>query len=140
MIEIDRNPTVRTLRQFAAAGAGVCALAGWAVLSRRGSFAAAVPMCIGMWAAGAALAVAGLLRPAAARGAYLAANYATWPLRWAVSYAATAIVYYGVVVPTGLLLRLAGRDPLDRRGRKRRETYWVPHPPRGGSETYFRQF
>ena len=36
-----------------------------------------------------------------------------------------AIIFYGFITPYGLLLRLAGRDPLRIYGKKRPESYWV---------------
>jgi carbamoyltransferase len=50
------------------------------------------------------------------------------------------LVYYVVVMPFGLVLRLAGHDPLHRRA-PRRESYWVPreipHQSRSGFERPF---
>jgi hypothetical protein len=51
-----------------------------------------------------------------------------------------SLMYYLVVTPFGVVLRLAGHDPLHRRGR-RRESYWVPREtprqPRSGFERPF---
>jgi hypothetical protein len=37
------------------------------------------------------------------------------------------LMYYGVMTPMGLLMRLAGRDALRRRG-KTSASYWIPRP------------
>lgn len=73
---------------------------------------------------GAALVVAGLLVPPAAR-----AFHTAW-MRFAVllghvnSRVLLTLVYYLVVTPYGVITRLVGRDPLRRRGTKS-ESYWV---------------
>ena len=73
---------------------------------------------------GAALVVAGLLVPAAARAFHVA-----W-MRFAVllghvnSRVLLTLVYYLVVTPYGVVSRLVRRDPLRRRA-PRGESYWV---------------
>jgi Saxitoxin biosynthesis operon protein SxtJ len=72
----------------------------------------------------AALIIAGLFVPAAAR-----AFHRFW-MRLAValghvnSRVLLTLMYYLVFTPYGLVMRLAGRDPLRRRG-SREESYWV---------------
>ena len=74
---------------------------------------------------GAALVVAGLLVPPAAR-----AFHTAW-MRFAVllghvnSRVLLTLVYYLVVTPYGVVTRLAGRDPLRRRGGAGGESHWV---------------
>ena len=90
--------------------------------------------------AGAALVVAGLLVPPAAR-----AFHTAW-MRFAVllghvnSRVLLTLVYYLVVTPYGVVTRLVGRDPLRRRGAKG-ESYWVERKttrqPRGQFERLF---
>jgi len=41
------------------------------------------------------------------------------------SYVLLSLVYYVVFTPFGFVLRLAGRDPLHRRG-PARDSYWIP--------------
>jgi len=75
-------------------------------------------------AVGAALLVAGLFVPAAAR-----AFHTAW-MRFAVllghvnSRVLLTLMYYLVVTPYGVVTRLVGRDPLRRRGAKA-GSYWV---------------
>ena len=74
---------------------------------------------------GAALVVAGLLVPPAAR-----AFHTAW-MRFAVllghvnSRVLLTLVYYLVVTPYGVVSRLARRDPLRRRGRGAAGSHWV---------------
>lgn len=49
-----------------------------------------------------------------------------------------ALVFFGGVLPTGLLMRAFGRDPMRRRRDPAAPTYWIVRPPDEGSMT--RQF
>jgi hypothetical protein len=48
-----------------------------------------------------------------------------------VSPIALGILYYGVVTPTGLLMRLAGKDPLRLRPDPAARSYWIERQPPG---------
>ena len=51
-----------------------------------------------------------------------------------------SLMYYLVVTPIGVVLRLAGHDPLHRRG-PQRESYWVPREmPRQSKSGFERPF
>ena len=42
-----------------------------------------------------------------------------------------AILFFGVVLPTGLLMRLAGKDPMNRHYDRAARSYWVLREPPG---------
>ncbi len=44
---------------------------------------------------------------------------------------ALAILFYGVVTPTGLLMRLFGKDPLRLRFDREAKSYWIAREPPG---------
>jgi len=99
----------------------------------RGAAAAAV---IG---AGAALAVFAALREPFARGIQAAWLEAAEPVGWAVSAIILTLTFAIVIVPMGIVLRLAGHDPL--RGRKDPGgSCWVPLDKGTTPGTCFRQF
>ena len=51
------------------------------------------------------------------------------------------VVYFGVFTPTAIVLRLMGKDHLDRRRDPARSTYWhVRAPGDGGHENYRQQY
>ena len=83
---------------------------------------------------------AGLLKPAWIRPVYLVLTIAAWPVGWAMSFVLLGIIYYLVVTPLGLLLRLFGHDPLTRRFEGTAKSYWVERPVASGFDRYFRQF
>ena len=73
---------------------------------------------------GAALVVAGLLFPAAARAFHVAWMRFAVALGHVNSRVLLTLVYYLVVTPYGFISRLVRRDPLRRRA-DRDESYWV---------------
>jgi hypothetical protein len=58
-----------------------------------------------------------------------------------VSPVTMAVVYYAIVTPTGLLLRLLGKDVLGLRYDRSADTYWIERrPPGPAPDTMSRQF
>lgn len=58
-----------------------------------------------------------------------------------VSPIALAVVYFGTIVPTGLLMRMRGMDPLRLRRDPSVRSYWIKREPAGpDSNTFDRQF
>jgi hypothetical protein len=94
------------------------AVAAWNVYRGR-------PAVVAVFGAlGAALVVAGLLVPPAARAFHTAWMKFAALLGHVNSRVLLTLMYYLVVTPYGIVTRLVGRDPLRRRGAKA-ESYWV---------------
>lgn len=70
------------------------------------------------------LTLIGLFVPAAARGFHRVWMGIAGVLGYINSRILLTILYYGLLTPYGMISRVFGRDPLDRRGRSR-DTYWV---------------
>jgi hypothetical protein len=62
------------------------------------------------------------------------------PIGWTVTHLVLAAVYYLVLTPIGLLMRLAGRDPMRRTIDPNAATYWIERKNPIESKRYFRQF
>jgi hypothetical protein len=60
------------------------------------------------------------------------------PVGWVVSHLLLGLIYFGVVTPIGVCMRLFGRDKLERRF-VALETYWTAHPTDIEPGRYFRQ-
>jgi ABC-type uncharacterized transport system permease subunit len=82
----------------------------------------------------------GLVSPGLLRIVYLGMIYATLPIGIVVSYVILAATYYLVVTPIGLVLRLCGYDPMQRRFDREAKTYWVPREEEAKMDHVFRQF
>lgn len=134
LIRINHQPNPSQLRVFAGAWLlffGTLAAFTWVKDQRVAA----------MWLAAGAVAipVTGLLAPAWLRLVYLGMCYATWPIGWVVSHAILALVYYVVLTPIGLTLRVFRYDPLSRRFDRSAESYWKARGVAPPPERYFRQ-
>jgi hypothetical protein len=94
----------------------------------------------GVWAGGAALALLYAAVPAVRRPVYVGMSRLTAPIGWVVSHLVLVLVFAAVVTPLAVLLRLLGRDPLNRRPDPRATTYWVDRRTDSDPRRYFRQF
>ena len=136
MIEINKDPSAGMLRVFAGAWLVVLGLLGAIVLHKGGG----LPWAGGLWAVGAVVGLMGLVWPRSILWVYLGLSYATFPIGWTISYLLMLAIYLAVFTPTGLLMRLAGRDPMCRRFDRSAQSYWLPRKAPDGTERYFRQF
>jgi hypothetical protein len=136
MIEIDRHPDSRTLRQFAGLCVAAFGFVGFVVLRKTGLWEAA----LAIWAVALLVGTVGLVRPQAIRLVWVVLIYLAFPIGWVISHLLLAVVLYFVFTPIGMLLRLLGRDPLERRFDPGAESYWTPHRQADTIDRYFRQF
>lgn len=135
-IEINKNPSAKDLRWFGILLLAFCAIVGAIVWWRTGQ--TRVPGVI--VGAGAGLAALYYLVPPVRRPVFLGWMYATWPIGTVFSMLLLAIVYFAVVTPIGLAVRLVSHDPLRRAFDSRLKSYWVRRAPPSPAWRYFRQF
>lgn len=135
LIEINWNPSSRELRQFAGLWVAFCALVGVLLIYQAGWWIAAGVL----WGLGVVVGGIGLVRPPFIRPLYLGWMKAAYPIGWLLAHLLLAVVYYGLMTPVGLLMRLFGYDPMHRRFDRAAATYWVAHNPGGDTARYFRQ-
>ena len=74
------------------------------------------------------------------RAVYVGLSCAAFPVGFVVSHVVMVLVYYGVVTPIGLVMRLLGHDPMHRGFDRDAATYWVERPAVHDPKRYFRQF
>ena len=58
---------------------------------------------------------------------------------WVMSRVLLTVIFYAVVMPIGFILRLSGKDLLDKKIGVRRDSYWLPHKARN-KDDYEQQF
>jgi hypothetical protein len=136
MIRIERNPPRKQLLLF-----GLCWLVFfgfWGASSwlQAGINYKAIVSC----SLALVVPVAGLLWPAALRAVYLAAAYITLPIGIVISFSVLVVIYYLVLTPIGIAMRLAGYDPMKRTFDPDAGTYWTARKPTTDQERYFKQF
>ena len=109
MISVQWNPDRKQLRQFAAIWfPAFCALVGWMVGKKTGHWTG-VEIA---WISCAVVAVAGCIYPPLIRPVFVGLILATFLIGWVVSHVLLGVIFYGLVTPIGLILRLTGHDSL----------------------------
>ena len=92
-----------------------------------------------VWSVGALACVAYYAARPLRRPLYVCTTALLFPIRWTLAHAVMAVVYYLVLTPTALVLRLGGRDALRRRPDPDAATYWIERRPDEDPSRYFRQ-
>ena len=136
LIKINFHPSRKDLRQFALIWfPAFIALVGYLVWSNAGSLRVAA----GIWIGGAVVSLLGLAVPAFMRLVFVGLTCLTFPIGFVVSHLVLGIVYYAVMTPMGLVMRLCGWDPLHRAFDRDAKSYWIAHRPCENAHRYFRQ-
>jgi hypothetical protein len=136
LIQIDHDPSRRKLAFVGLLWLVLLAVLGTIVLKKTGY----VPAAAAIWAAALLVAVIGWLAPGLMRICYLVMACAALPIGLVLSPLVLAVVYYLVLTPTSLLMRLFGYDPMRRRFNPDAGSYWLPRDQDEDVSRYFRQF
>src|SRR6266478_4311965 len=136
MLDIDHLPSTAELRWFGLALAISLAIIG-RLLTRAFSWPVLQEI---MLVAGIGLGLIYYLAPRSRLPVYKAWRRIHMPIAFVVWHTALAILFYLVVTPIGLAMRLLGRDPLNRRIELSRPSYWEIHGAPPEAERYFRMY
>lgn len=136
MIDLNLNPSKKELRQFSIALIVATAVVGGLLWWKLGPN----PWSQRLWIGGPVLGLLGLLVPIAMKPLFIALSVLAFPIGLVIGTLALTLVYYGVITPVGLVFRLIGRDPLQRRFDRGASTYWITRNVRPGAKRYFQQF
>jgi hypothetical protein len=132
---IDQQPSAKELRQFG----GLClvffgGIAAWGWFGYAASWAP-VPAV-----ASVVLGLLGAVAPTVLRPVFVGWMAAVSPLGWTISQLLMGGIFFGVITPIGLALRVFGYDPMERKFDLEAKTYWATHEQRPDAKSYFRQF
>ena len=132
---VNWRPDARELRRFA-----VAMLIGFTVLGLLSVWRAwgISTTSIVLWSIGAVLAIAALV-PGLGRVAYLAVYLPTSIIGYVVSNVILALMFFLVITPLGIILKLIGKDLLQQR-RQKTTTQWTPIKGVKTEDSYYRQF
>jgi hypothetical protein len=109
MISVQWNPERKQLRQFAGIWfPAFCALVGWSIAKKTGHWHE-VEIA---WVVAGIFSVGGWIFPPLIRPVFVGLILLTYPIGWVVSHVLLGAIFYGVVTPIGIILRLTGHDPL----------------------------
>ncbi len=145
LVQLDFRPDSKQLRQFGFIALGAFGLLG-AWVSWKGTLFGiglgdvARPIAFGLWVLGAFSALLSVVWPQGNRPLFVALSVLAFPIGFVLSHGVLAVLFFGVFTPVGLVMRLWGRDPLERRFQKERTSYWVDMPQDIAARDYFRQF
>jgi hypothetical protein len=136
LIQIDHNPSSRDLNLFGAIWLVFFGIVGGILFSSGSSIRVAALV----WAIAVLAPAIGWIVPGFMRFVYIGMAYAAFPIGFVVSYLIMAVVYYLVLTPIGLVMRLFRYDPMNRRFDRSTDTYWCPREQKRRLNAYFRQF
>ena len=136
MIEVKKTFSRRELLWFGPLFALFIALIGW-VLWQSG---------VG-WDILSVLAIAaGLLIvvyyfvPSLQRPLYRGWMFSVMPIGWIISHLLLIAIYYLLLTPIGIIMKVVGYDPMRRKLEPSQKTYWVKRQKSEDPQRYFKQY
>jgi hypothetical protein len=136
LIQINHHPSKRDLRLFGLLWFPLFYGLVGALVLLRSPFPQAAWW---IWGAGVVLSLVGSRVPPVMRVVFVGLSYAAFPIGWTVSHTMLLFLYYVVLTPIGLALRLFGHDAMKRRLDPKRTTLWEPVESERELGRYFRQ-
>jgi Saxitoxin biosynthesis operon protein SxtJ len=129
---VNWRPDARELRRFAIAMLiGFTLLGLFSVWRANGIKTGAIVL----WGTGVFLATAAFV-PRLGRVAYLGVYLPTSIIGYVVSHVILTLMFFFVITPLGVILRLMGKDLLQRK----EKTGWIPVKEVRSKDSYYRQF
>jgi len=132
LLELNRHPSDRQLRQFAAISLLALPLVGW--LWGAGGTTLGVLVAIGLL-----LVVVSLVRPNLIAPLFVGLMMVATPIGLVIGELAMVLIYFGVFLPIGLAFRLLGRDALRLKRDRESATYWQDKQQPQNVANYYRQ-
>jgi hypothetical protein len=129
------QPDAKELRRFAVAMLIGFTLLGLFSVWRAGGTSTGA---IVLWSVGAFLAIAAFV-PKLGKLAYLGVYLPTSIIGYVVSHVILTLMFFFVITPLGIILRLMGKDLLQQR-RHKDKTQWMPVKGVKSEDSYYRQF
>lgn len=136
LITVNTNPSKRELRQFGFIWLGFLAFFGGVAWLKFGN----QTLATGLWAAALVVPLIGWFVPAITKLVFVGMSYAAFPIGFVVSHVVLAAVYYLILTPIGILMRLFRYDPMRRRLQPDVDSYWIQREPHPDPKQYFRQY
>jgi hypothetical protein len=136
MIEIKKNPSRKELAWFGLLLLCFCGTIG-ALLYWKFDVPHVARI---VWIAAAAVTLVYYAVPPIRRPIFVGWMYAAFPIGFVISYVLMAVIYYAVITPIGIMMRILGRDSMYRRFDRDAATYWHERRTDEAQDRYFRQF
>ncbi len=137
MIKIDWNPPESQLRQF-----GWISLLGFPAFGLVLHFVSGAPITALYVLIGVGIAVLALslISTALVRPIFVGLMLVATPIGAIISFVCLSLIYYGLFTPVGILFRITGKDPLEKRLDKAAASYWIVRENKRTPASYFRLY
>ncbi len=136
LLEVKKDFTPRELLWFGPLFALFAGLIGMIILRRF----EAPRVAYGIWSVAAAIIVLYYAIPPIRKPLYLGWIYSAFPIGWVISHVLLIAIYYLLITPIGILMKLVGYDPMTRTFDKNESSYWVKRDPNLEKSRYFKQY
>jgi len=145
MIEINLRPGPKVLRQFGFVAVVAFLLLATLAWKERMIFSFGLgelreTIAVTFIILGSLSALFSLMYPRANLPLYIGLTLISYPIGYVLSHIIMGVIFFLVITPAGFLLRILGRDPMNRHFLRDAETYWVEVQSERPKESYFRQF
>lgn len=136
VVEINWNPSRTQLRIFSVLQLLFFAIiAAWLHLGtghgQIGNIALVVSLMVG---------VVGFAWPPLMRVIYVVWMALVFPVGWTVSHVVFAVLFYLVITPIAIIMKLCGYDSMQRKFDPKASSYWQRREPGEDTSRYFKQF
>ncbi|MGB0599804.1 MAG: hypothetical protein ACPGLY_24230 [Rubripirellula sp.] len=132
VIQVNLCPTDRQLRQFGLACLVALPAIGWG-LSLSGTKVMTLAMI------GILLLIIGLIAPRMLKPVFLLLSLVASPIGMILGELSMLVIYFAIVFPIGLLLRMLHRVPLELNFDRDQESYWTSKECAKDVTNYYRQ-
>ncbi len=145
LVALNFNPDEKTLRQFgyiALVGFGLLGAAAWteSAIFRMGLGAARTPVAYALLGLAAISLLFSLVAPALNKGIFVALSVLTYPIGFVMSYVIMGTLFFLVIAPIAIVMRVIGFDPLKRGYDKNAASYYSATRANRTKESYFKQY
>lgn len=145
LVEINFNPDTKILRQF-----GVIAFVGFGILAALAYYEklifsfglgeVRIPLTVAFAGLGALAAFFSLVFPRANRLLYVGLTLLAFPIGFVLSYVIMGVLFFLIIGPIAVIMRIIGRDSMHRGYDPNASTYWSDAQRPRNKESYFHQY
>ncbi len=142
IVDLNLHPTERQLRQFGFIALAGLPLVAWVLSGMPGPDgwqSAHNTLIGGLAAVGLILAVVGVFRPRLLKPAFLVASLIALPIGFVLGELILLVIFWTTFTPVALVFRLFGRDALQRKVDRSRDSYWQDKAQPQDVGRYYRQ-
>jgi hypothetical protein len=136
VVEINWNPSPKQLRVFSMLQVIFFAIvAAWLHYGTSYERTATIVLVVSL-----VVGVVGFAWPPPMRVVYVVWMAIVFPIGWTVSHVVLAVLFYLVITPIAIIMKLCRYDSMQRKFDRQAATYWKRREPNDDTSRYFKQF